>query len=133
MVVTRKHDGSPRRTVDLSPLNKHCKRETFASESPFHLARRVPKYTWKTVTDAWNGYHSVPLREADTSPLSSPHMVDGGMQEHLKAFCRQEMATIVDLILSFLILNAKSVVLMTPFTMILMQNLKLTGGELLTS
>jgi hypothetical protein len=26
MVVTRKHDGSPRRTVDLSPLNKHCKR-----------------------------------------------------------------------------------------------------------
>ena len=38
MVVTRKHDGSPRRTVDLSPLNKHCKRKTFASESPFRLA-----------------------------------------------------------------------------------------------
>lgn len=52
MVVTRKHDGSPRRTVDLSPLNKHCKRETFATESPFHLARRVPKDSWKTVTDA---------------------------------------------------------------------------------
>ena len=34
-------------------------------ESPFHLARRVPKGTWKTVTDAWNGYHSVPLRESD--------------------------------------------------------------------
>jgi len=65
MVVTRKHDGTPRRTVDLSPLNKHCKCETFASESPFHLARRVPKGTWKTVTDAWNGYHSVPLRESD--------------------------------------------------------------------
>ena len=65
MVVTRKHDGSPRRTVDLSPLNKFCKRETFASESPFHLARRVPHDTWKTVTDAWNGYHSVPLRETD--------------------------------------------------------------------
>ncbi len=28
MVVTRKHDGTPRRTVDLSPLNKHCHRET---------------------------------------------------------------------------------------------------------
>ncbi|XP_048589654.1 uncharacterized protein LOC125573262 [Nematostella vectensis] len=65
MVVTRKHDGSPRRTVDLSPLNKFCQRETFAMESPFHLARRIPKDTWKTVTDAWNGYHSVPLREAD--------------------------------------------------------------------
>jgi hypothetical protein len=65
MVITRKHDGTPRRTVDLSPLNKYCKRETFASEPPFHLARRVPKDTWKTVTDAWNGYHSVPLRESD--------------------------------------------------------------------
>ena len=65
MVVTRKHDGSPRRTVDLSPLNKFCRRETFATESPFHLARRIPKDTWKTVTDAWNGYHSVPLRSSD--------------------------------------------------------------------
>ena len=25
MVVTRNHDGSPCRTVDLSPLNKHCR------------------------------------------------------------------------------------------------------------
>lgn len=65
MVITRKHDGTPRRTVDLSPLNKWCKRETHNSEAPFHLARRVPRNTWKTVTDAWNGYHSVPLRESD--------------------------------------------------------------------
>ncbi|MEL6899277.1 MAG: reverse transcriptase family protein, partial [Planctomycetota bacterium] len=65
MVVTRKHDGTPRRTVDLSPLNKYCRRETYASESPFHLARRVPRNTYKSVTDAWNGYHQVPLRESD--------------------------------------------------------------------
>ena len=65
MVITRKHDGSPRRTVDLSPLNKFCTRETFAMESPFHLARRIPTNMWKTVTDAWNGYHSVPLRHSD--------------------------------------------------------------------
>ena len=65
MVITRKHNGSPRRTVDLSPLNKYCKRETFASDSPFHLARRIPKDTWNTVTDAWNGYHSVLLRKSD--------------------------------------------------------------------
>ena len=65
MVVTRKPDGSPRRTVDLSPLNKYCKRETHNSESPFNLARRVPRKTWKTVVDAWNGFHSVPLRESD--------------------------------------------------------------------
>ena len=65
MVITRKHDGTPRRTVDLSPLNKFCRRETFVSETPFKLARRVPSNTWKSVTDAWNGYHSVPLRESD--------------------------------------------------------------------
>ena len=61
MVVTRKHDGSPCKTVDLSPLNKFCQRETFATKSPFHLARHIPKNTWKTVSDAWNGYHSIPL------------------------------------------------------------------------
>ena len=65
MVVTRKHDGTPRRTVDLSPLNQFCSRETHSTESPFHLARRIPAISWKTVTDAWNGYHSVPLRESD--------------------------------------------------------------------
>ena len=31
----------------------------------FQAARLVPQDTYKTVTDAWNGYHSVPLREAD--------------------------------------------------------------------
>ena len=65
MVITRKYDGTPRRTVDLSPLNKFCRREAFTSETPFKLARRVPSNTWKTVTDAWNGYHSVLLRESD--------------------------------------------------------------------
>ena len=65
MVITRKHDGSPRRTVDLSPLNKHCKRETHNSESPFHTACRIPPNTWKTVVDVKDGYHSVELRESD--------------------------------------------------------------------
>ena len=64
MVITRKHDGS-HYTVDLSPLNKFCTRETFAMESPFHLAHRIPEDPWKTVTDAWNGYHSGPLHEPD--------------------------------------------------------------------
>ena len=34
-------------------------------DTPFKLARRIPKGTFKTVTDAWNGYHGVPLRESD--------------------------------------------------------------------
>ena len=33
--------------------------------TPFHQARSVPPDTYKTVTDAWNGYHSVPLHEDD--------------------------------------------------------------------
>ena len=65
MVITRKHDGTPRRTVDLSSLNKFCRQETFTSETPFKLARQIPSGTWKSVTDAWNGYHSVPLRKSD--------------------------------------------------------------------
>ena len=65
VVVTRKHNSSPRWTVDLSSLNKFYQPEMFAMELAFHLARRVPKDTWKTVTDTWNGYHSVPLRTSD--------------------------------------------------------------------
>lgn len=37
---------------------------------PFHLACRFPKATWKTVTDAWSGYHSVPLIPFDC-PLTT--------------------------------------------------------------
>ena len=109
MVVTRKHDGTPRRTVDLSPLNKYCKRETHSAESPFHLARRIPSNTWKTVTDAWNGYHSVPLRSSDRhlttfitpfgrwrytrAPqgfLSSGDGYNRRFQAVLEGFCRKE-------------------------------------------
>ena len=58
MAITRKHHGTPYCTVDLSPLNKFCKRETFASETSFHLSHRIPGRTWKTVTEAFNlGLH----------------------------------------------------------------------------
>ena len=65
MVITRKHDGRPRRTVDLSHLNKFCDREEHPMKSPFHLARSIPSFSVKTVFDAWNGYHSVPIRDQD--------------------------------------------------------------------
>lgn len=65
MVITAKSDGNPRRTVDLQPQNRHSVRQTHHVQSPFHLAVRVPQNTIKTVTDAWNGYHSVPIREED--------------------------------------------------------------------
>ena len=65
MVVVRKPDGSPRRTVDFQPLNKFCRREEFITNLPSKQACSVPVGAWKTVTDAWNGYHSVPLRQED--------------------------------------------------------------------
>ena len=65
MVVTRKADGGPRRTVDMSALNKACLRETHHVKPPSQQARAIPRNTWKSVTDAWNGFHSVRLAEED--------------------------------------------------------------------
>ena len=65
MVVVAKKSGKPRRTIDLQPLNKYAVRETHHTESPFHQARAVPPHTYKSVFDAWNGYHSVELHEDD--------------------------------------------------------------------
>ena len=65
MVITPKADGTPRRTVDLQPQNRHAVRQTHHVSSPFHLADRIPQNTKKTVTDAWNGYHSVPIHQDD--------------------------------------------------------------------
>ena len=65
MVVVPKKSGKPRRTVDLQPLNKYATRETHHTETPFHQARAVPPNTLKTICDAWNGYHSIPLHEED--------------------------------------------------------------------
>ena len=65
MIICTKQDGKPRRTIDMSPLNKVCLREPHGSKSPFHMARAIPRNTWKTVQDAWNGFHSVPIRPED--------------------------------------------------------------------
>ena len=66
LVVTCKHDGTPRRTVDLSPLNKFFSRETFPAKAHFQFANRVPGKTWKSVSDSWNSFHNVgPLRNSD--------------------------------------------------------------------
>ena len=65
MVICAKKNGKPRRTIDFQPLNTHATRETHHTQSPFHQARSVPPNTKKTVFDAWNGYHSVPIRQED--------------------------------------------------------------------
>ena len=66
MVIVGKANGEPRRVVDFQPLNQHATRETHHTKSPYHQARSVPKEVKKSVFDAWNGYHSVPLHPEDT-------------------------------------------------------------------
>ena len=40
-------------------------REVHASHAPLELAKAIPGREWQTVTDAWNGFHSVPLKLED--------------------------------------------------------------------
>lgn len=61
MVICAKKNGKPRRTVHFQPLIAHSTRETHHTPSPFHQARSAPNGKKKTVLDAWNGYHSVPI------------------------------------------------------------------------
>ena len=65
MVICPKKSGKPRRTVDFQALNKHAVRETHHTQSPFIQARSVPHNVKKTIFDAWNGYHSIPLHTED--------------------------------------------------------------------
>ena len=51
--------------MDLQALNGYAISETHHTQRPFHQARSVPQGTKKTVCDAWNGYHSVPLHPDD--------------------------------------------------------------------
>ena len=45
-VCIAKSSGGPRRTVDYKPgLNRWVKRDAYATESPFHVVRRIPNNT----------------------------------------------------------------------------------------
>ena len=63
MVVVAKKDGSPRRTIDLQRLNAATYRTTHHTSSPFNLASSIPPNTRKTILDAWNAYHLLPLSD----------------------------------------------------------------------
>ena len=63
MVVVRKKSGKPRRTVDMQSLNQCSLRNAYPMTSPYQKAMTVPAHTYKTVTDAWEGFHAIPLDE----------------------------------------------------------------------
>ena len=65
LVITRKHNGEPRRNVDLKKLNDVCLRQTHPTKPPFKQAMNVPHRVKKSTLDAWKGYHSVAIREED--------------------------------------------------------------------
>ena len=63
MVITRKANGKPRRTIDFQELNRSTLREIHHTPSPINLVAQIPAGKIKTVMDAWNGYHSLMLDE----------------------------------------------------------------------
>ena len=65
MVICRKHNGDPRRTVDMQKLNDVSVRQCHPTSPPLEQAMTVPHNTKKSTLDAWNGYHSVAIREED--------------------------------------------------------------------
>ena len=69
MVITAKKNGKPRKTIDYQHLNSQCKWETHHMGSLFQLALQVPPNQKKTVLDAVDRYHSVPL-DNESQPLT---------------------------------------------------------------
>ena len=83
MVVTPKKNGDPRRTVDLQKLNKATSREVHHTPSPFNMVASVPTGKRKTVLDAWNGYHSLPLN--DSSKDATTFITEWGRYRYRRA------------------------------------------------
>ena len=64
MVVTSKPGSTkPRRTVNMSALKTASYRLTHPGAPPFLEAQSLPADSYKTVTDAWQGFHMIPLHE----------------------------------------------------------------------
>ena len=63
MVPQAKKNGDPRRTIDMQKLKEITLRETHHTPSPHDVVSSIPPNTYKTVADAWNGYHSLLLAE----------------------------------------------------------------------
>ena len=67
MGVVPKKDGTPRRTIDFQKLNAATVRHTHHTPPPFQQVVKIPGGMFKTILDAWNGYHSILLAESALS------------------------------------------------------------------
>ena len=70
MVVVPKKDERPPRTIDFQHLNSQCQCKTHHCQAPFNLTCQIPPNLKKTVLDAVDGYHAIPLDEA-SRPLTT--------------------------------------------------------------
>ncbi len=61
MLSVPKKSGEPRLVVDLQGLNAVSKRATHHTPSPWNLVCMIPKGMKKSILDASNGYHLIPL------------------------------------------------------------------------
>ena len=83
MVPQGKKNGGVRRTVDLQKLKEATLRETHHTPTPFDIVSTVPPDKYKTVLDAWNGYHSLPL--AEESKDATSFITEWGRYRYLRA------------------------------------------------
>ena len=70
MVVQKKKDGSVRICGDFTELNKNCLRESNPTLPPLNIVSNIPFKTYKTVADAYQGYHQV-LLDDESSKLAT--------------------------------------------------------------
>ena len=78
-----KKDGSPRIVVDFMELNKNFLRESHPSKYPFDIISSIPLNTYKTVADAYQGYHQVHL-DKESSMLTTFMNEDMGRLRFLR-------------------------------------------------
>ena len=68
--TSRQEERRTTANCGLPISERRCWQRTHHTRSPFHQAMSVPHNMKKTVLDAWNGYHSVPVREEDRKYLT---------------------------------------------------------------
>ena len=83
LFATPKANGDPRLVVDLQELNKVSKRETHHTPTPWNLVSSIPKGMKKSVLDAKDGYHSVPLHPSSTHKTT--FITEFGRYRYLRA------------------------------------------------
>ena len=83
MFATTKANGDLRLVVDLQELNAVSKRETHHTPTPWNLVSSIPKGVKKSVLDAKDGYHSIPLDPA--SRHKTTFITESGRYWYLRA------------------------------------------------